>query len=743
MTTQIISKSGSTGPQGPPGAAGTTFKGSSPRYFLYLDPADGLYKGVNNRTSVVDYSSATPSTVVSQVANAITTSGGSNKGTMEFSEDTWTWTSSYAFPAGVLVKPRKGTSLVCSSGTVTLPDFDAPHVPVFSGAGTFTGAADSAVRKVVPQWWGAVPNVADASGSNRTAWNAALAFAAAVRRPLWIAGNVNTNWFVHSTVTIPSAVHIEGRGGFICMDATATGNPPVLRGTALVDVKMDNFGVDGGSTYNADGTVTSSASTNLSQGIQALGATRVKLRRMHIRNTAFSAVLFSGTDVSIEDSRFEKTGSHALWNQVPVSGANKNVRIRNNEVFDYGLLGNASYNGITVSVATGTFTGAGSDIAILDNLVDVRNPMTRATPTKNGSGAGIWVVGNNAGAGNSGSLSDLSTALQGLIVSRNTVRNAGLGTLGYIPSGFPGGPADGWQGAAIQLGNAIADFDLGDNKALVSGYVGIAIGTYGNCSDGHVHDNVSDGCLNYGAGYECEATRITHHHNKWINNTGAGAFIAGSDVGPGGTFIATSGYHLIDGDEAYNNGFNGFTFASCPNTSFRNCKSWNNSNYSTGYSGYKFQTDNVSGTILGVTFIGNEAWDDRATKLQDAGIDTSARTSSSCCIGVSASHNKLDGNANNSLRLNTADAPTNDRIFDNLGYNPVGITSLTPGTSPWVYTSPTSPSTLYYRGGTAVAIVKNGWTLSTTGDRSVELRPNEVVTLSWSAPPTAVYVDVH
>jgi len=101
--------------------------------------------------------------------------------------------------------------------------------------------------------------------------------------------------------------------------------------------------------------------------------------------------------------------------------------------------------------------------------------------------------------------------------------------------------------------------------------------------------------------------------------------------------------------------------------------------------------------------------------------------------------------AHNILYNNTTaltDNGSNNYVKNNLGYNPVGVSSITVGASPFTYTAGSSPETVYIRGGTVSAIKKGDTTLFTDTGHSVELEPHESVTVEYSAAPT-MYKDVH
>lgn len=80
-------------------------------------------------------------------------------------------------------------------------------------------------------------------------------------------------------------------------------------------------------------------------------------------------------------------------------------------------------------------------------------------------------------------------------------------------------------------------------------------------------------------------------------------------------------------------------------------------------------------------------------------------------------------------------AATSGRISDNLGYNPVGATSITLGASPYTYTAGHSPETVYIDGGTVSSIATGGQTMFTATGKTVTMGPNETVTVTYTVLP--------
>ena len=80
-------------------------------------------------------------------------------------------------------------------------------------------------------------------------------------------------------------------------------------------------------------------------------------------------------------------------------------------------------------------------------------------------------------------------------------------------------------------------------------------------------------------------------------------------------------------------------------------------------------------------------------------------------------------------------------IRNNRGYNPVGISSITVGTSPYTYTARASPETIYVSGGTITSITKGGNNFGLTSG-AFNLEPYESIIVTYTVAPT-MFKDVH
>lgn len=95
---------------------------------------------------------------------------------------------------------------------------------------------------------------------------------------------------------------------------------------------------------------------------------------------------------------------------------------------------------------------------------------------------------------------------------------------------------------------------------------------------------------------------------------------------------------------------------------------------------------------------------------------------------------------NNDLRgsttklTNSSTAAHND-IRLNAGYNPIGVSSISVGASPFTYTAGASPESIYINAGTGLTISYNGTALFQAAC-TIEADPNSTVTVAYSSAPS-------
>src|SRR2546427_12927135 len=98
---------------------------------------------------------------------------------------------------------------------------------------------------------------------------------------------------------------------------------------------------------------------------------------------------------------------------------------------------------------------------------------------------------------------------------------------------------------------------------------------------------------------------------------------------------------------------------------------------------------------------------------------------------------ELRGNAAGAIgNANRFSAPS--RLYENKGFNPLGVSRVTIGPSPWTYTNNDFVrEAIYIRGGTVSDISKDGVAgVFAASNVTVLLEPGGSLTGTYSSPPT-------
>jgi len=143
----------------------------------------------------------------------------------------------------------------------------------------------------------------------------------------------------------------------------------------------------------------------------------------------------------------------------------------------------------------------------------------------------------------------------------------------------------------------------------------------------------------------------------------------------------------------------------------------------------------LQGTVTGLTMQNNYCFDNgSSTQKYGISYETGFSVTKALITGNHVHDNTTQG-------FNILGTLTG-WISDNWGYNPVGASSLTPGSSPWTYTAGSTPEIIYLYGGTVSSVAKNSVTLATalssTTALPVHLQPGESMAVTYSSVPTAV-----
>ena len=129
--------------------------------------------------------------------------------------------------------------------------------------------------------------------------------------------------------------------------------------------------------------------------------------------------------------------------------------------------------------------------------------------------------------------------------------------------------------------------------------------------------------------------------------------------------------------------------------------------------------------------IDNVVYDDQTEKTMRSAIWVGTESESCIIIGNYVN----TGTSGNSIEVDSS-AQSSTIIRNNKGYNPVGVSSITVGSSPFTYTAGMSPETVYIRGGTVSDISVGGTTIFTDTGHWVDLEPHQSVVITYSDAPT-------
>lgn len=97
----------------------------------------------------------------------------------------------------------------------------------------------------------------------------------------------------------------------------------------------------------------------------------------------------------------------------------------------------------------------------------------------------------------------------------------------------------------------------------------------------------------------------------------------------------------------------------------------------------------------------------------------------------------LRGNALGPLAIGSS-LSSFSRVTDCPGFNPIGVSTVTVGTSPYYYTAGITPETLMISGGTSVTTSIGATTLFTSTPCTIQLEPFQVLGVSYASAPTIV-----
>jgi len=178
------------------------------------------------------------------------------------------------------------------------------------------------------------------------------------------------------------------------------------------------------------------------------------------------------------------------------------------------------------------------------------------------------------------------------------------------------------------------------------------------------------------------------------------------------------------------------------NTSVTNCVIKNNGQVGSTYTyGIVFFSDRKN-----VVVSGNRIYDDQSSATQTYGIFGDGYAAGVSGNTIHIFNNDLSDNGTGAIGgnmvLSGGNITPQFSIKNNAGYNPVGVSAITEGASPFTHTADSAPETVYITGGTVSSVVKGGVTLFTSTDCTVELEPSESVVVTYTVKPDMVR-DIH
>ena len=236
---------------------------------------------------------------------------------------------------------------------------------------------------------------------------------------------------------------------------------------------------------------------------------------------------------------------------------------------------------------------------------------------------------------------------------------------------------------------------------------------------------------------------------------------AGSD----GIYITASTNNLVLGNESFSSSQNGIYIASSSikNVIIGNRLDANNTGVSVDSSDNNViegnqANDNSYGIHIQSSsypiIIGNQANNNSSDGIflyyTNYGVVANNQITGNTAYGMA-----IDTNSNNNIVVGnymTGNGSSGVSYFDgvgtgtiiknNYGYNPVGMSGISVGASPFTYTAGASPETVYITGGTVSDISKNSTTLFSDTGHSVDLEPHGSVVVTYTDVPT-MNTDIH
>jgi parallel beta-helix repeat protein len=257
--------------------------------------------------------------------------------------------------------------------------------------------------------------------------------------------------------------------------------------------------------------------------------------------------------------------------------------------------------------------------------------------------------------------------------------------------------------AGIEVADAVDDVLIEGNTVNGAGVGALAVNRYG---------------IFFGGGF-APSSKGTIRGNTVTRAGTSGIQVAGPSS------LARASSLVIEGNLCYGNGENGIYLKAVDNFVVNGNDCFNNDTSATEKDGIRLE-----GVWDGIVE-GNRCYDDQEAKTQAHGLGILTGATN-----VLVAMNDLSGNAVGAIGSANLFAGTS-RLYENKGFNPLGVSRVTIGPSPWTYTNNDFVrEAIYIRGGTVSDVTKDGLAGIFAGSNvTVWLEPGESLTLTYSSPP--------
>jgi hypothetical protein len=446
---------------------------------------------------------------------------------------------------------------------------------------------------------------------------------------------------------------------------------------------------------------------------------------------------------NINLSYFEVDGSAATMSSYVASGKGINITCGYNVTIDHVYVHDTP--------ATCIATDFGQPSIVTNNIAENCGRLSNTSAGGNGIGHGVIglareaytltgnVVINPQHYGiilegqNTTTTLPLAATIAGnvIIEGSNSTNSSGTWTAGIGVSGAYGGSVS---------GNSIFGLDTSASWAGIS----IDAGTQGTTDPAGTQTTVSANNV-YGANVGILVNFIETNPSSGFKsnvnihgNSVFSSYLAGIQIETNATTGGFMDGVNISGNVSCGNGSAGILFVSTANVAATNVNVSNNTlcnNGTTVATNYRQSGFGTNISITGLTFVGNTIYDNLATHKQIYGFGVASGATVSTALIQS---NNFTAATSAFENLGTITGV----IKDNIGWNPVGLSTVTVTASPFTYTCGNSPCQVYISGGTITTVTKSGTTLPSAAYGSIPLAPGQSVIVTYTVAPSMI-VDIN